>query len=1080
MTVPVFPVSDPAPSLHRLAGVFDDLACVLFRRELGPDGRLTYPMVSPTLSRLVGHLVLQEGTSDLVHPADRPGLQEAIETSARHLTLCREQFRVVTANGETRWLRGASEPQRLPDGRIAWEGAWIDISAWMRADYEFKTLSEHPEEALFVLDQADQIIWGNTEAQHLFGHSLEGLRGRPFASLFRGGLPDLSACSLPGTERSGEGLAEREDAAPLLFRYSVRDVAVGDHGTRIVAGHDAQRAAPSDDAPPSPFSSDSDWFWETDARDCLTFASEQIGGVLGVKPSALVGHSWFEIGLDDTPEFALILRTCIEARIRFRDLVFSVGPPGGRDRRTLRLSGLPIFTPDGFYCGYRGIGTDITREVMAEHRAQRAHQQLVDAIESFTGAIAVYDPDDRLFICNPAYSQSFDPMGVFVKPGASFEQILHECHHRHVFDLGAVDFETWLADRLRRHHKADGEAFIVKLTDGRWMLSRECAMHGGGVVSIRTDITELKQREQDLDDLRRRYEVILDSAGEGIVGLDAAGRVNFANRMAGTILGRTPDAMTGMVFHDLINPDAPASSPLPTSAFGSGREPPFSTPLREACHSTVTAQVSTEIRRASDGCLIPVDFFVAPVAKDNGRAGNVLVFRDATERLRFERSREEQQRELERQVSVRTAELKGEIIVRRRVEGALRQSRERLKAMTDSLFEGVLVMDSQGQISFANPSARQLLACGEVEGHPLDSVLGIRTLQGDLPFVDSPLRRVLETGVTVRDDDAVFTTPAGAVLDVAYACSPLGEDGARRSAVLSFRDIQSLKRAQRELFQASRLSSVGQLAAGIAHEINTPVQYIGDNLRFIDEALGTVFTAIEEARTLSQALAQAGTNGAALEAAREALSSTIDRSNFSFLGAEVPVAVRESLDGVEQIARIVLSMKDFSHPGTSTKTMTDLNRALESTLTVSRNVWKHAATIVRAFQADLPPVLCHAGEMNQVFLNLIVNAVHAIEASGKPLPGTITVTTSTDGPFVEVRVTDTGTGIPEEIRERLFDPFFTTKEVGKGTGQGLAICRDVVATKHGGTLEAGGEPGQGAVFTVRLPVDGTPTDHEDS
>ena len=187
---------------------------------------------------------------------------------------------------------------------------------------------------------------------------------------------------------------------------------------------------------------------------------------------------------------------------------------------------------------------------------------------------------------------------------------------------------------------------------------------------------------------------------------------------------------------------------------------------------------------------------------------------------------------------------------------------------------------------------------------------------------------------------------------------------------------------------------------------------------------------------------------------------------------ELPKAVGESLDGVTQIARIVSSMKEFSHPGSSGKTATDINRAIENTLTVSRNVWKHVASVERSFDPGLPPVPCHAGEMNQVLLNLVVNAAQAIESSGKPLPGVITIVTRADGDQVEITVRDSGGGVPKGIRERIFDPFFTTKAVGKGTGQGLAICRDVVVTKHGGSIDVGGDDGSGAIFTLRLPLDG--------
>ena len=279
-------------------------------------------------------------------------------------------------------------------------------------------------------------------------------------------------------------------------------------------------------------------------------------------------------------------------------------------------------------------------------------------------------------------------------------------------------------------------------------------------------------------------------------------------------------------------------------------------------------------------------------------------------------------------------------------------------------------------------------------------------------------------------------------------------------------DIGVLKQAQREAFQASRLASVGQLAAGIAHEINTPIQYIGDNLHFIADGIGRLEEIFSTVRPLTESVSD--------EKEKEGILARYEKMaehhDLTYLLEELPNAVRQSLEGVGQVARIVLSMKEFSHPGSHSKVSTDINRALESTVTVSRNTWKHTAEIRCTFDSSLPSVSCYAGELNQVFLNLIVNAVHAIEGSGKSLPGQITISTRQENDEVVIAVEDNGSGIPEEIRDTIFDPFFTTKEVGKGTGQGLAICRDVIVTKHGGRIEVGGRMGEGAMFTLRLPI----------
>jgi signal transduction histidine kinase len=191
------------------------------------------------------------------------------------------------------------------------------------------------------------------------------------------------------------------------------------------------------------------------------------------------------------------------------------------------------------------------------------------------------------------------------------------------------------------------------------------------------------------------------------------------------------------------------------------------------------------------------------------------------------------------------------------------------------------------------------------------------------------------------------------------------------------------------------------------------------------------------------------------------------------LKEEVPRAIEQTLDGVNRVAKIVRAMKEFSHPSSEGKVAADVNRLIDNTITVANNEWKYVADLVRDFDPSLPLVPCIAGELNQVILNLIVNAAHAIGESIKADPGRkgiITITTRAAEAGVEIRVKDTGTGIPVEARAKIFDPFFTTKAVGKGTGQGLTIAHGVIVKKHGGRLSFETEMGVGTTFVIHLPA----------
>ena len=282
-------------------------------------------------------------------------------------------------------------------------------------------------------------------------------------------------------------------------------------------------------------------------------------------------------------------------------------------------------------------------------------------------------------------------------------------------------------------------------------------------------------------------------------------------------------------------------------------------------------------------------------------------------------------------------------------------------------------------------------------------------------------------------------------------------------------DVTERKRLEEErvemqarLLHVGKLEAVGQLAAGVAHEINTPIQFIGDNTTFVLDSVGPLFSLIEAYERL------------ALESAPSpALRELEKQIDLPFLRVEIPKALQEALDGIHRVKRIVKTMREFAREDARGKVMSDINAGIRSTIAICQSEWKQVAEIQLDLDPDLPPVPCHPGEINQVLVNLIVNAAHAIGSTARssgPHTGLILIRTRHRGDHIEIQVEDNGGGIPEHIRPRLFEPFFTTKEIGKGTGQGLYLSRNIVLKGHGGSITFESKEGSGTVFTVCLPL----------
>ncbi len=278
-------------------------------------------------------------------------------------------------------------------------------------------------------------------------------------------------------------------------------------------------------------------------------------------------------------------------------------------------------------------------------------------------------------------------------------------------------------------------------------------------------------------------------------------------------------------------------------------------------------------------------------------------------------------------------------------------------------------------------------------------------------------------------------------------------------------DVTRQRKLESELHQAQKLESVGRLAAGVAHEINTPVQFVSDSVQFLRDSVADLIGIVHKQQAVvTSVFEHDATSPLALDA-----MTAVSAADLPYLCEEMPKALERAADGLDRVAVIVRSMKVFAHPGGVSGV--DLNAAIESTLTIARNEYRYVADVETSY-GPLPKVVCHAGEINQVILNVVLNAAHAIgdvvHATGGR--GLITVRTRRDDDHVIISIGDSGGGIPEHAREHIFDPFFTTKQVGKGTGQGLAIARAVIVEKHRGGLTYDTQTGAGTTFHIRLPI----------
>jgi PAS domain S-box-containing protein len=429
---------------------------------------------------------------------------------------------------------------------------------------------------------------------------------------------------------------------------------------------------------------------------------------------------------------------------------------------------------------------------------------------------------------------------------------------------------------------------------------------------------------------------------------------------------------------------------------------------------------------------------------------------------------------IRRHADTRCDEFNVVITVDRQAERALRESEERWRTLLAHIQEIVILVNPDGLVTYASPAAERWLGYGgdELVGRKFAAV----SHDDDVAALTSALDRCGPGSPASLSHRLQAKDGLWRWLESTIVC--LREDPLVGAVLITCRDVtdqlaleQERERLDLDRRVSQRLEAVGQLAAGIAHEINTPLQFVGDSVTFLEEAVDELvrLTGLYRATLYTDAPIP-------VEQRRQAMRDAEELADVDYLCERIPAAFARTADGIARVRSIVLAMKRFSYASNAEFAPADINEAIETTLAVCRNEYKYVANVIVDL-GDLPLVTCNIGELNQVFLNLIINAAQAIEekVADTGEQGEMRISTRTDGATVVVMIADDGPGVPPELQDRIYEPFFTTKEVGRGTGQGLALARNTI-DRHRGSLACSSSPGAGATFTIRLPLNGQPAD----